>query len=215
MSLSYATLNIAANRLAQQITSEAVLFSRSQIGWDATTRTLASLVTEMRKRIDKALVFNALNAALTVASNSGGTWTVASDPSITLYGYIGAAKVKCDNRYYPATAILCSNTNSDRIGNSDIFAAAGKRPDADLNANGYVGRLKGLPVFQSTEFSDSYIMVFNREILMYRVYQPMTLKGPFPSYSSGQLVAADQWFAEQYDGAVTPVNEKASYVKVA
>jgi len=215
MQLSYCTLEIAANRLAQQITSEMVLFSRSQIGWDATTRTLAALVTEMRKRIDKALMFNALNAALTVASNSGGTWTVASDPSTTLYGYIGAAKVKCANRYYPPTALLCSLTNSDRIGNSDIFTAAGKRPDADLNANGYVGRLKGLPVFESTEFSDSYIMVFNREIVMYRIFQPMTLKGPYPSYSSTNLVAADQWYAEQYDGAVTPVNEKASYVKVA
>jgi hypothetical protein len=117
-------------------------------------------------------------------------------------------------RFYTPTFVLASATNSDRIANWDGFTAAGKRPDSDLNANGYLGRLKGLPVFQSTEFSDGYALIGNKELLMYRVFQPMTLKGPFPSYSSGNLIAADQWYAEQYDGALCPVNEKGSTVKV-
>jgi len=214
VTLGYSTLEIAANRLAMQITSEAVVFARSQIGWDATTRVLASLVNQLRRKIDKNLMYNALAASLSVASNSGGSWNHATGPIIDFISYIGVSKVLVAARFYNPDWVLVSATNSDRIGNWDGFTAAGQRPDSDLNANGYVGRIKGLPVFQSTEFSDSYALVGNREIVMYRIYQPMTLKGPYPSYSSDKLVAADQWYAEQYDGALTPVTNKASHVVV-
>jgi hypothetical protein len=214
VTLAYATLDIAANRLADQITNEAVVFGRSQLGWDATTRTLESLVMQVRRKIDKNLMYNALSMALSVASNSGGTWTTATDPIIDLIGYIGVSKVKIAHRYYAPTAVLVSDTNSDAIGNWDGFTAAGKRPDTDLNANGYVGRIKGLPVFQSTEMSDGYALVLNRELVAYRIFQPMTLKGPFPSYSSGNLVAAEQWYAEQYDGFACIVAGKGSTVKI-
>lgn len=214
--LSYATLDCLANRLATRITNEAIVFSRSQIGWDATARTLASLTSELRRLIDKALMYNALGQVLKVASNSGGTYTAASDPLIDLVSYIGVAKVKVAKRYYQPDWVLLSATNSDALGNWDGFTAAGSRDDASLNANGYVGRVKGLPVFQSTEFSDAYALVANRQVLHYRVYQPMALKGPYPTYGSNHLlVAADQWYAEQYDGAVTPVANKGSYVKIA
>lgn len=214
MVLSYATLDCKANRLATQITNEAVVFSRSQMGWDATARTLAGLTNELRKEIDRALMYNALSRALIVASNSGGTWTAASDPLINLVSYIGAAKVKVANRYFTPDWVLLSLGNSDVLANWDGFTAAGSRNDATLNANGYVGRLKGLPVFASTEFSSAYALVGNRQIVHYRIYQPMQLKGPYPSYSSDKLVAADQWYAEQYDGAVSPVPGKAAYVKI-
>ena len=62
--LGYATLDCKANRLATQITNEAIVFSRSQMGWDATARTLALLVTELRREIDAALMYNALGQAL-------------------------------------------------------------------------------------------------------------------------------------------------------
>ena len=215
MVLGYSTLDCKANRLATQITNEAVVFSRSQIGWDATSRTLASLVNELRKEIDRALMYNALSKALMVASNSGGTWTAATDPIITLVSYVGVAKVKLAKRWFEPQWLLLSSTNSDSVGNWDGFTAAGKRPDVDLNANGYVGRLKGLPVFAATEFSDSYGVVGNKQVIHYRIYQPMQLKGPYPSYSSDKLVAADQWYAEQYDGWISPVSGKASYVKIA
>jgi len=214
--LAYGTLDCKANRLATQITNEAIVFSRSQMGWDATARTLAMLVAELRREIDAALMFNALGQALKVATNSGGTWTAATDPLIDLVSYIGIAKVKVEKRYFEPTFVLVSSTTSDTLGNWDGFTAAGSRADVALNANGYVGRVKGLPVFKSTEFSDAYALVGNRQVVHYRIYQPMALKGPFPSYGTNRLlVAADQWYAEQYDGAISPVAGKASYAKIA
>jgi hypothetical protein len=95
-----------------------------------------------------------------------------------------------------------SLTNADRLGNWNAFTQAGSRDDAMMNATGFVGRIKGTPVFATTEFPDGYIEVINREIVYYRVAQPMQIKGPFPSYETdGKMIAADQYFCEEFNGA--------------
>ena len=218
MTLSYQTLEMVADRLAQQISREAVVFSRSQIGWDAVTRTLASITRQLRRKIDQGLLYKGLAAVLTVSSNSGGTYTHGSSTLDNFIAYIGLAKVKVLNRYYQPTAILASVTNADRISNWDGFKTDGF-PDATLNANGFVGRVKGLPMFQSTEFSDGYVLVMNRELVMHRVYQPMRMFGPYPSYditgATGKLISAEQYYVEEFNGSIAPVAGKGSYVKIA
>jgi len=216
LTLSSQTLEMAADRLATEISREAVVFSRSQIGWDATTRTLASLVSQLARKIDQGAIYMALASVLQVASNSGGTWTAASDPVTGLIEKIGVAKVLVAKRFYAPSAILMSVTNSDRAANWDGFSAAGLRADGQLNETGMVGRIKGLPVFESTECPDGYIMVVARDLVMHRVFSPMRLRGPFPSYSSDlELIAADQYYAEEFNGTASPVPQKGASVKVA
>jgi hypothetical protein len=218
MSLTYVTVEAAADRLATEITSEAIVFSRSQIGWDAVNRTLASLVRQIRRKIDQGILYMGLSSALTVASNIAGTWTAATDSYDDLVEDIGGAKVKVWNRYYEPTFVLGSVTNMDKLSNWDGFKRDGF-PDAVLNANGFVGRVKGLPAFESTEFSDSYILVGNRELVMHRVYRPMMLKGPFQTYdtsgSVSELIASEQYYAEEYNLTESPVEEKGALVKVS
>lgn len=208
------TIEAAADRLAAQISREAVVFSRSQLGWDATSRTLAALSKEVARKIDKGIFYLALASVLQVASNSGGTWDLSSSTLAEVDSYIGAAKVKVANRYYDPTAVVMSLTNSDKLGAWDGFTAAGKRPDADLDATGYVGRIKGLPVMATTEFTDDYVLVVNRELVMHRVFAPMIIRGPFPSYDSGQLVAAEQYYIEEFNASESPVVDKGAYVKL-
>jgi hypothetical protein len=217
MTLTYKTLSAAADRLATQISREAIVFSRASMGYDAVTRTLQSLIYQIQRRIDEGLFYLALAGSLTVAGNSAGTWTSASDPVIELVEKVGQAKVKVGNRFYNPTFLLVSLTNSDRISNWEGFSNAGQRPDSDLRANGFVGRLKGLPTFESPVFSDSYVLVGNREIVHHRVLEPMVIRGPFPSIdaSSGEMISADQYFAEEFNAADSPVPEKASHVKIA
>jgi len=217
--LAYETLPIAADRLAAEITSEAIVFSRAALGYDAVGRTLNRLMFKIAQIIDKDLFYLALAHALRFASNSGGTWTAATDTYDDLAALIGVAKVLIENRFYTANGIIMSATNADRIANWNAFTQAGARPDADLNATGYVGRLKGLPVFSTVNFLDTYVVVANREAVHHRIGQPMQLKGPFPTYDgSGFLIAADQWYIEEYNGSMeAPPSTmgKASYVKIA
>jgi hypothetical protein len=151
-----------------------------------------------------------------VASNSGGTWTAASDELSELVADIGVARVLVQKRYWEPTAVLMSITNSDVLANSEMFTAAGARPDASLTSNGFVGSVKGLPCFASTEFPDGYVLVLNRELVAYRIFQAMAIRGPFPSYdSNGYMLAADQYYAEEYNVSDSPIVNKGAYVKIA
>jgi hypothetical protein len=215
VNLSYQTISAAADRLASNITHEAIVFSRSQLGWDAVTRTMASLVRQLRLNIDKGLIEKALASALSVSSNSGGTWTSSTDAWATFAEYLGYAKVKVAQRYYEPTSFLMSPANADMLSNWDGFTRLGF-PDAVLNAAGFAGGVKGLPIFVSTQMRDGWALAFNREIVMHRVFQPMTIKGPFPTYGSNHLlIANEQYYAEEYNASLAPIANKASYVIVA
>lgn len=211
--LSYMTMEIAADRLAIQITNEAVVFSRSQLGYDAVGRTLSNLIREIRRIIDRGVIYRAIAASLQQANNSGGTWASGSDPIAELVEKVGVAKTKVYNRFYMPTSILMSQTNADRLSNWDGFTRLGF-DNATLNAAGFAGSIKGLPIFATPEMSDKYILTPNRELVMHRVYQAMALKGPFPSFSNGKLVAADQWYTEEWNGDEVPVIQKVAHVVV-
>lgn len=218
LNMTYKTMEAAADRLAQQVSNEAVVFSRSQLGWDATQRTLAALVERVRRKIDQGVHYMALAAALSVANNISGTWTSATDSLDALVKLIGQASVKVYNRFYQPTAIVASITNSDLLSNWSGFKRDGF-PDAILNANGFIGRVKGLPLFGTTEFSDNYLLIANRELAMHWVFNPMMIKGPFPTYDvsggTSKIIAAEQYYAEEYNVTDAPVPEKGALVKIA
>lgn len=210
------TLTLTASRLATEISDETIKFSQSQLGFDAVARTLNLLVKELRKNLDANILHTALSQALRVANNSGGTWTNGTDPVNEFMEKIGMAKVLVENRNYMPTFVVMSGTNADRLANSDHFTAAGKRPDMDLDASGYVGMVKALPVFRSTQFTSNYVLVGNSQLIMFRTLGDMELKGPYPTYDTNrELVANDQYFVQEYNGWIGPIPQKGSYVKVA
>lgn len=219
---SYKTLDIAADRLAVQITKEAVVFARSQLGEDAQARALAGVITQVAQVIDKRLFDIAKYVVKTVASNLGGTWSLTTPAGVkwddhlkTLIQYLGVAKTKVSNRYYEPTFHLMSVTSGDMLSNCSTFTAAGQRPDEDLNAAGYIGRLKGLPTYDTTQFDDAHILTGHRELVQHRVFQALQLKGPYPTYhTDGKLIAADQFYVEEFNGTDSPIPEKGSYVKI-
>lgn len=212
--LSYQLVTAAADRLADYITNEAIVFSRANLGWDAVTRTMANLVRQMRLNIDRGLIEKGLGAALAVASNSGGTYDISADTLLSFVQKIGYAKVLVANRYYEPTGILMSQSNADILSNWDGFTRVGF-PNAVLNAAGFAGGVKGLPIFASTQMRDGWVMVFNREIVQHRVFSPMTIKGPYQTFGSNRnLVAAEQYYAEEYNASIAPIGGKAATVTV-
>ena len=93
-SLTSAQLDIMADRLAMQISNEAIVFSRSQLGYDAVTRTLGNPARSCSLSIDKGVLYKGLAASLKQANNSGGTWTSGSDALDLFVKYLGIAKVR-------------------------------------------------------------------------------------------------------------------------
>lgn len=218
-SLSYKTIEAAADRLADQISSEAIVFSRSQLGWDAVSRTMANLIKQMRRKIDQGLLYMAFSAVKSVANNSTDAWTVGTTQTdlADLYALLGNAAVIVAKRFYEPTFYLASITNSDRLSNWEGFKRDGF-PQALINAAGFAGMVKNRPIFNSTEFPDSLWICGNRELVQHRVLNPMIIKGPFPTYATSsdvtRLVAAEQYYAEEYNATESLVAEKGSFVPV-
>ena len=218
--LASKTVEAAADRLADALSREAVVFSRSQLGYDAVTRTLANLIRNTQRKIDQGMLYMALAAVRSVASNTGGEWTsgTTQDDYDELVRLIGLTKLKLVNRFYPANYILSSFTNAEVLSNWDGFKRDGF-PNAVMSAAGFAGGVKGLPIFASTEFPDDTLIVGSRELVMYRVFQPMIVKGPFPTYATTgdvtRLVAADQYYTEEFNVTESPVEEKGAYLTIA
>jgi len=218
-SLAYKTIEAAADRLADAISREAIVFSRSQLGWDAVARTMANLVKQMRRKIDQGLLYMAFSAVKSVPNNSTAAWTVSTaDADLgALYALLGNAAVIVAKRFYEPTFYLASITNADRLSNWTGFKRDGY-PQTLINAAGFSGMVKNRPIFVSTEFPDSLWIVGNRELVQHRVFQPMAIKGPFPIYAASgdvtRLVAGDQYYAEEFNATDSTVPEKGAFVPV-
>ncbi len=216
LTMSYKTIEAAADRLADQISSEAIVFSQSQLGLDIVQSTLSSLINQARIKIDQGIMYLAYSNVSTVANNNAGPWTIGTSQSDLdiLVRLLGLAKSKLANRYYPANFILASEANAEMLSNWDGFKRDGF-PTAVLNAAGYAGNVKGLPVFSSTEFAEDKIVLGNRQLVQHRVFRAMIVKGPFPTYDSdGKQIAADQYYTEEFNVTESPVAEKGSYVSL-
>jgi hypothetical protein len=218
-SLAYITIEAAADRLADQISREAIVFSRSQLGWDAVARTMANLIKQLRRKIDQGLLYAAFSAVMSVPDNSTDTWTVdtAQTALAELVRLMGNANVIVGNRFYEPTFYLMSVTNADRLSNWEGYMRDGF-PNVLLNAAGFAGMVKGKPIFASTEFPDTLIIAGNRELVQHRVFLPLSIKGPFPTYATTgdvtRLVAADQYYAEEFNSTNVTVNEKGAFVPI-
>lgn len=206
-----------ADRLATVLTDEALLFTQSQLGDNLLTRSLGQLVNDIRKTIDGNIFAKAINAAMRVRNNNAGNWSSTNDSLDKFAELVGQAKSLIVNRYYPAEFLLISYTSGEKLSNWKDFSAAGMRADSELYDNGFVGKLKGLPVYHSTEFTDGYGLVGNSQLILHRVFKAMALKGPHPVREevNGKLIAAQEYYVEEYNSTAVPVNEKASYFTIS
>jgi hypothetical protein len=212
-------IKASAMRLADQISREAVVFSRSQLGYDAVGQTMAALIMEAQRLIDRNLLMMAYTAVKKVANNSTAAWTVGTsqDDLDELVRLMGSARIITNHRFYPATWYLMSDTNAERLGHWKGFTRLGF-PTALLNQAGFAGGVNGIPVFYSTEFPDSLIIAGQQELVAHRVFQPMLIKGPYPTYDvsngTSKLLGADQYYAEEFNTSVSPIPLKGAFVPI-
>lgn len=229
LTVTLETLSVEAKRLGAKICDEAMVFSASQLpNYNLQARLLSNIVKDIQRYINAKLIALARAAATAQANNDGGPFALSGGPGalargLWLNGFIrciGYAKVFVINRYYDENpvSVLMSYTNADELGNADQFTAAGKVPVSDLDAFGYVGRVKGRPVFQTTELADDIALVGDFKCVKHRILKAMEIRGPFPIYDTTtvELVAGEQWYAQTYTGekVFTAERGKLAYVSI-
>lgn len=214
-----AVIEAAADRLATQISSEAIVFSQSQLGYDDVARKMLNLVKQLRRNIDTGLMYAAYSAVKSLPNNSTDPWTIGTAQADLdeLVRLMGAAHILVDSRFYETTFYLMSKVNAERLSHWDGYKRDGF-PNAVMAAAGFAGGVNGIPIFAGTEFPSTLIIAGNKQLVQHRVFKPMTIKGPFPSYAATgdttRLVAADQYYAEEYNFTGSFVNGKGSFVPI-
>ena len=121
-------------------------------------------------------------------------------------------------RGYKPEFILASEVTSNYMTQAKAYEAMGARkqfgaPSAVGEGNyGFTG---GLPHFGSDVFDDSYILLSQKDATIFRIFEPLVLKGPYPVRdTNGQLIGGDEYYIYQEDSLSSPINEKMSLVTV-
>ena len=220
--LSSVTISVKYDRLATQISHEAVAFSRSQMGLDIVSLQLSNLAFELAKIIDFGVMQKGfLNAKLLGAGALGGTYSLATNTPLNFAKAIQAASIIVQKQYYSADFILMGLSNAGHLSTWDALTAAGARSGVGSDLNGYVTEVWGIPVFTSTEIDDgagSRILIGDRQAVQYRVFEPMALvNGGFSrgSGSNGKLIDAEEWFMREGNAVECVIPQKLANVKVS
>lgn len=217
MTITYQTYDVVYSRLADEISHEAMRYSQSQLGMDIAMTVIENISREIQTIIDRGMFYAGLQGALR-ATNTGGTWTEATDTLQDMIYKIGQAVVAVKsqaNKHYMPEVIVVSPKNAHRI-TTWYQNQAYAPPTATINAAGYVTQLHGLPVFESVNMSDDYVLVAQRDLVMHRVYDPMRMDGPYQGRdaTTNKLKATKLWMAETGTITAVPINEKGGYVRI-
>jgi hypothetical protein len=218
---NFVTLTTEAMRLTTKVTAEAQAYAISTINYDTTARSILSLISRIRETIDETIFYHALSAVQSIIGNRGGVWSASTDDVEDLVRAIGGARVKVDERNYQATAIVCSYSVADVLGN--WFNDPMPPGMVTLNGAGYAGSIKGLPIYKTNLFpklgtSFPALLVVNRELVAHRVFRPMLLDGPHQDYivSGSNVIPTDtkHYYVSEHNGRVSPLPQKGSWVQV-
>lgn len=209
------TVSAEEDNLAAQITEQAIMFSQSQLNENLLISTMRDLVFEIQKRIDGGIFHKALNASY-MSGNTTTKWTKGTDSVDLFFQKIGEVAALVQKDHYQPTFALISSTNAAHISNSNWFSAAGQRPDSMMDANGVIGKIKGLTLVQSTEFPDDTCVVGNSALVQHFVYRAMEMTGPFQvnDETTGKLKRIKEFVVSETNATEALINERGGFFEI-
>jgi hypothetical protein len=121
-------------------------------------------------------------------------------------------------RGYKPDFILASEVTSNYLTQAEAYTPLAKRAGfeaGDVRGEGNYGRTANLPHFGSDVWDDPYILISQRDSTIFRIFEPLVLKGPYPVRDGdGALLGGDEYYVYQEDALKTPLLEKSSLVTV-
>jgi len=121
-------------------------------------------------------------------------------------------------RGYKPDFILTSEVTSNYLTQAEAYTPLAARAGFDagsVKGEGNYGRTANLPHFGSDVWDDAYILISQRDATIFRIFEPLSLKGPYPVRDGdGSLLGGDEYYIYQEDALKTPLLEKMSLVTV-
>jgi hypothetical protein len=135
-----------------------------------------------------------------------------------LFAVTNAAAAHRQERGYKPEFLLASEVTSNYMTQAQAYQALGARKNfsaAAVQGEGNYGFTGGLPHFGSDVWEDAYILLSQKDATIFRIFEPMILKGPYPTRdTNGQLIGGDEYYIYQEDSLKTPIADKLSLVTV-
>jgi hypothetical protein len=224
MQTSMKPVTLQRSALGVELSHEAIAFASAQLGYDILADAIGNAVGDMARLFDRNMYYLALAAALGVASNKV-TYSLANAQDSVTNGFTvrtGEARVKLEKRFYPLDELklLVDADQAEAMSNANFLSALNGRADNMLDAKGYIGMWKGMPVLRSTEFgavsgSKRFALVTHPEQAQALFWGDAKIEGPFPRFdSNGKLLGAKNYSIELWDALDTPIMDKASVVEI-
>lgn len=133
---------------------------------------------------------------------------------------IGSRKVVIENdRYYMANMALMSGAVDNSLGQATTFTANGSRPGTGMNADGSIGVVKGLPVFNTRApglaTADARIIIGERGNTRFRMLRPFSMVDITEAHNAaGAFIGAKESYGEQFVVAHTPTQRRNANTSV-
>jgi len=173
------TLEAVGYKLRSVLTTEAIEDAQNAGNLNIVARAIANLAKDIQEEIDAKLM------ALMVAGASAGNVDVSKG--------VKAAKVVADEivsavvdsiqnikkKHYRPDFVLVDNTIFGYLAKADEFVHADKYGSTELQQSGFMGKIRGLEVYESMNMTANKAIVGKRKTFgIYKVYVPMQFKGP-------------------------------------
>ena len=133
---------------------------------------------------------------------------------------IGGRKVVIENdRYYNANMALMSGQVDNALGQAPTFTANGSRPGTGMNADGSVGVVKGLPVFNTRapglNTGDARILVGERANTRFRMLRAFQMSELSQARNAqGNFIGMREGYGEQFVVCHTPSQRKNAVTSI-
>jgi hypothetical protein len=122
------------------------------------------------------------------------------------------------SRGYKPEFILASEVTSNYLTQAEAYGLQNARRGFDAGSvvgEGNYGRTANLPHFGSDVWDDEYILISQKDATIFRIFEPLVLKGPYPTRNDdGSLSGGEEYYVYQEDALRTPLPEKLSLVTV-
>lgn len=133
---------------------------------------------------------------------------------------VGSRKVVIENdRYYMANTLLMSGAVDNALSQAFTFQANSSRPGSGLNADGSVGVVKGIPVFNTRapglDTADARIVVAERGNTRFRMMRPFQMSELSQARdTNGNFIGMQEGYGEQFLICHTPTQRKNATTSV-
>lgn len=178
-SYSSVTIEAVGYKLRSVLTTEAIEDAQNAGNLNIVARAIANLAKDIQEEIDEKMMNLMIDGAAAGNVNVSKTTDTAKQTSDKIVEAIVDSIQNVKKKHYRPDFVLVDNTIFGYLSKNPEFVFASSYGDTQLQQSGFMGKIRGLEVFESMNMRANKALVGKRKTFgVYKVYIPTQFKGP-------------------------------------